>query len=208
MARLTYQDAERIGKRGRPWTFRLEYMGCNSANQSGHSEKYWYATGRGETEMVEVGWGKIGSRPQTMLLPFHKLAAKVAEKLNRNYDYADTAYVRMSPENLAKLGGIVPISPAPAVRQVSSATPAKPKSKAPSMAVPVAPGHTQNKAKAANQAALGTPWSLVVKLRSVRQGTTLLKWEALDATGVVLLGFDPSVGRDFAADYDIDLEFV
>ena len=162
MARLTYQEAEQIAGRGRPWTFRLEYTGSNASNQSGVSDKYWYATGRGTSEMVEVGWGRIGSRPQTMLLPFNKLADKVTEKRNKGYNYVNTPYVRMSAANLTKLGGQPPTQ-APAVKQVSSMTPKtlKPKSKP----VPA------SKVKPAKRALLCAPWTDIVKLRAVRQGT-------------------------------------
>ena len=208
MARLTYQDAERIAQKGRPWTFRLEYTGHNAANLGGFSDKYWYATGRGEHEMVEVGWGKIGSRPQTMLLPYHKLANKVAEKLGKDYDYTNTAYVRMSPANIAKLGGAVNASPAPPVKQVSSVAPNPRRKVAPPKVATTMSGHVQSKAKAKKLAGLGTPWSLITKLRAVRQGTALLKWEAMDASGAFLLDFDATGGRDFAADYDIELELL
>ena len=210
MARLTYVEAEQIAARGRPWTFRMEYTGHNAANASGFSDKYWYATGRGDAEMVEVGWGAVGSRPQLMLMPFHKLAAKVAEKIGKGYDFAPTAYVRMSAVNLAKLGGMTAaVATASPVKHASSMTPPKPRAKpAPAPPAPTISGHNQSKTTAAKQTALGTPWSLITKLRAVRQGTALLKWEALDAAGSVLLDFDPTGGRDFAADYDIELELL
>ena len=202
MAKLTYSDAERISSNNRPWTLRLEYQGTNQANQSGYSSKYWYATGRGQHEMVEVGWGKVGSKSQTMLLAWDKVWDKVDEKLTKGYVYAATPHIRMSAANLAKCGTVT--APATsAVKTASSMTPVKRTSKPAPVTAPVAPT-----AKAHSQASLGAPWSLIVKLKAVRQGTTLVKWDGIDAAGDHVLDFTADSGRDFAGTHNLEIELL
>jgi len=214
MARLTIHDAEDKARKGRPWSFRLEYVGSNPANKSGWSSKYWYATGRGITEMIEVGWGANGNPPQgTTLVTWAKLRKVVPEKRSKGYDYADHGYVRMSAKSIAKLGGATPSTPAqgnakpaPAplsqhplgnpVKQAQPLTPATPAPAAP--AGPVSP----------DLLALGEPWSLVRSLKVIRKGTTLTGYSAQDKDGDELLKFDPAGGIEFARDYDIDIELV
>jgi len=87
MAKLTLADARVISLKKRPWSIRMEYVGANPANQSGHSAKFWYATGRARNEAVEIGWGAIGSRPTTKLLDWAGFEAKIAERLKKDYGH-------------------------------------------------------------------------------------------------------------------------
>lgn len=216
MAKLTIADAEKIAAKGRPWTFRLEYRGSNPANQSGVSNKYWYATGRGLTEAVETGWGAIGSVPQHKLTDWPTLRDKVAEKLTEGYMYADTPFVRMSASALALLGGANPSA-------VPAGVPTAAKPAAVSAPLVVAAGTvltpgvvvqritaTSNKAPSAAQVALGEPFSLICALRLVREGgtTTVKGYQALDEQGNEVLMFPPAEGIQFAQTYDIDVTFA
>ena len=134
MARLTLQNAENTAQRNRPWSFRLEYNGASAVNQSGVSSKFWYATGRGTHEPVEIGWGAIGHAPQYQLITWTALVDRVKEKLAKGYDYVDVPYEKMSAANLAKItGGASPVVAAPVAPSipVAPAAPAAPVVSAP-----------------------------------------------------------------------------
>lgn len=196
MARLSLQDAEHLAARGRPWTFRLEFHGANPANQGGFSSKYWYATGRGLTESVEIGWGACGAAPQLLLVDWTDLRTRVDEKLVKGYDYVSTVFVRMSPGNLAKIAGIPQVSGAP----LATATPV-------TVAAPVQPTQGIKHTPSAVQTALGAPYSLVCALKLVRKGSQATGFDALDASGDYLFDFTLQGGRDFANEHNLDIQF-
>jgi len=202
MASLTITDAEGLATRKRPWSFRLEFRGPNSANAGGWSEKFWFATGRAHDEMVEVGWGAVGSSAQTTLITWSKLRDKVEEKLNKGYGYVDAPYRRMSPKSIAKLGGAVASAvatgtgPAPAPAAVVAAPPPAP---ATVKGQPVAFTPT------AAQVALGEPWSLVHALKMNRHGTTVQGYEAQDANGDKLFDFDSVGGIEFSREHGVQI---
>ena len=209
MAKLTMQDAEKLAGRNRPWTFRLEFIGSNPSNASGRSEKYWYATGRGLSEAVEIGWGKIGSKPQHQLIDWPELRSRVAAKMAGQYDYAPTNFVRMSTKSLATLGGVTPSAPAPAPQTPQATNPVQP----PPTPVPAptagaqAPKYT--KAPSQIQLDLGEPFSLIRALRFKRDaaGTAIVGFTALDEDGDVLLDLTEPDGQDFIAKYDPEIVF-
>jgi hypothetical protein len=200
MAKLTIHDAEQIAGRNRPWSFRLEYVGPNGANLSGSSSKFWYATGRGLSEPVETGWGAIGSAPQTKLVGWQELRAKVADKLSKGYDYVNHPFVKMSAENLTKIKAgnnqstNVPSAPATAsLQNLFGGTPSP-------VSVP------SNTTVPKSLLILGEPWSLIVKLVVVRTGTLLTGYKAVDEKGDEVLTFDTQGGIDFAREHGLDVD--
>jgi len=220
MARLTISDAEDKARKGRPWSFRLEFVGSNPANKSGWSDKYWYATGRGINEPVEIAWGVNGHPPHgTRLTTWSKISKVVPDKRANGYDYADHGYVRMSAKSIAKLGGATASAPAPAQGGGKAKAPqGKP---APLSQHPLGnPGQAPQTTPAPVQAtktpsqvssdllALGEPWSLIRLLKVIRKGTTVTGYAALDASGDELLKFDPNGGVDFAREYELEIEWV
>ena len=207
MAKLTLQEAEQIAGRGRPWTIRLEFVGVNLANASGVSSKYWFATGRGLNEAVEIGYGAIGSSPQYRLIDWDKLRQRVADKTSEGYVYAHTPYVRMSAVNFAKVTGN-PVATSPTAKAVSSAptsvlTPAP----APALVTPPSVPVVTPKVVSQAQQALGAPYSLIATMRILRQGLTIMGYSARDASDDELMVLDPTDAVDFARDYDIDIVF-
>lgn len=211
MAKITLQDAEMIAQRGRPWTIRLERVGTNPSNASGRSAKYWFATGRGIKEAVEIGYGALGAIPQYRLIDWPKLQGKVAEKLTKGYIYVNTPYIRMSAANLAKLTGSPMVQPKTA-KQVSSLRPRrgskkmKPKTAPAAQAAPTAPvaGSTPPNPAIIS---LGVPYSLIRALKVRRQGVKITGYGALDDQGSELMILDPKDGIEFARDYNIDVNF-
>lgn len=181
MAKLTLTDAENTAKRTRPWTFRLEGSDVSSGGQS-----FWYATGRGLAEAVEVGTGLIGTPPTHQLIDWPTLKTMVAAKLAEGFTYADTGFIRMSAVSLAKL----------ATASLPVPTPVK----------PVLPP-TPQQAVSTSLQALGEPFSLIRKLRLKREGTTILGYVALDEQGIEVMEFNRSVGLKFATDHEIEVEF-
>ena len=199
VAKLTLQDAEDIAQRGRPWTIRLEFVGSNPANQSGQSAKYWYATGRGLTESVEVGYGALGAKPVLDLIDWNELRGRVADKIAKGYDYAHTPFVRMSAESLAKLAG-TPVVQVP----VAKATPVTTPAGAPIPPPPQAITHTVQ----ATQAALPHPHNLLCVVRLHRTGIKVDGYEGLDKDGDVLVNFGVQEGLDFARQHGLDILFA
>lgn len=200
MARLTITDAEQIAGRNRPWTFRLEFIGPNAANHNGSSRKYWYATGRGLHESVEIGWGALGSVPQHQLIDWPELRLRVAAKLVKGYDYADTLYVRMSAGSMATLTGtasVVVPAPMPALPSsgLTVVTPLPPMNAVPTHVHPAL-------------VAMGEPYSLVASLRIQRQGIKVQGYTALDKDGDALFELTARAGIDFAQKYDVDVLWV
>jgi len=213
MARMTIHDAEDIARRGRPWSFRLEYVGSNAANKSGWSSKYWYATGRGLGEPVEIAWGKNGAPPHgSMLADWDKLRDKTEEKLAKGYDYTDHGYVRMSAKAIAKLGGATPSKPGKKAKAPKKPKPAPVSNHPlgnPAQAASAPAQATNTPAQVSSDLlALGEPWSLIRSLKVLRDGTTVKGYSAVDENGDELLKFDPKGGVEFARDYDVDIEFA
>lgn len=208
MAKLTLQDAERTAGRNRPWTIRLEFVGSNSSNQSGVSSKFWFATGRGLAEAVEMGWGAIGNPPQGYKLgDWNDLRTKVAEKLGEGYQYADTPFVRMSATNLAKLtwrGANTPpaSTPPPLAPTVSAAVVSA------VVAVMTAPVPVYLKPPKPGLVAMGQPYSLVRALKMKRTGLVVGSYLALDECGVELMEIPAKEGEDLARDYDLEIVFA
>ena len=184
MANLTLQEVEVIAGRGRPWTFRMEQTG-----------EYWFATGRGLQEAVEVGYGFMGSLPHLQLVSWGDLTASVTEKISQGWQYANTPYIRMSPGNLAAATGN-PIVKAQTAKAVSSlqATAKSPLSVTP-------PQVTQA------QQTLAYPYSAIRALKLVRSGTTVTGYSALDAQGQEMLVLTPPEAISFAQKYSIDVLF-
>lgn len=207
MACLTITDARDIASRGRPWSIRLEYTGSNYDNKSGWSSKFWFATGRGLHEPVEIGWGKNGNKPQTQVTDFPTVEDRVSKKLAKGYDYTDAPYRRMSQAGLAKIGAWVTTTPtaAPAPKPAPKPTPTP----APATPAPIAPTpKVSTHTVSAAQDALGEPWSLIHSLRIKRNGTKVIGYDALDDGGDFLLTMTATSGLDFARDYDVDVEFA
>jgi hypothetical protein len=201
MARLTLNDCELIAQRNRPWTFRLEFHGTTPTG--GTSAKFWYATGRGITEAIEVAWGALGNLPQQyQVIDWTELQNRVAEKLGKGYQYADTPFIRMSAANLALLtaGQTTPLPPvAPVVAPVPPpAVVTKPA--APVVMAPVKPQHP-------GLLALGEPWSLIRALKLHFDGKTLLGYDALDEDGDVLFMLTKDQGLKSAQEYDLEVKF-
>lgn len=209
MGKLTLNDAETIAGRGRPWTLRMEFTGTNSANAGGVSNKYWFATGRGLSEQVEIGWGALGSTPQYQLIDWTELRNRVADKLSKGYVYQDTPYIRMSAGNLAKVMGNPVAAPATAV-SVSSLTQAPRPAPRPAAAPVAAPAPSPTMSGTGPNlllAALGLPYNLIRSLRMTRDGVKVTGYDALDANGVEVLQFNPTEGVDFARQYQVDVMF-
>jgi predicted DNA-binding WGR domain protein len=194
MALLTLNDADNIAARSRPWTLRLEYSGSTAAGNSSH--KFWYATGRGYTEAIEIGWGRVGSEAQHQLIDWPEFRTRLKEKLSKGYEYADGPFMRMTPGSLAKLG-------APTLPATPAAAPVPPPS------VPSTPGRLVTlKAPSAGLLALGEPYSLIRALRMQRTGTKIEGYTALDEAGDDVLDLDAVTGREFAKEHDLEIVFA
>jgi predicted DNA-binding WGR domain protein len=192
MATLTLNDVNDIARRQRPWTIRLELVDFAT-----NTQKFWYATGRGTKEAVETAWGRIGSKPQTKLVGFDKFIDKVNEKLGKGYTYAQTGFVRMSPENLAKLGGRKAVQGTP--KQAAPA-PTAPKP-VPAPAAPAAPSNAFPPPMGTPKAGmppLTGPYDLIVALKPVKDG-----FEALDDNKDVVMDLTVSGGQDLIQNYGI-----
>lgn len=182
MATLTIVDAEATATRGRPWTIRME-SGC----------KYWYATGRGLTELAEIGFGNIGQTPDIILADWTCVQLAVAAHTADGYKWADTPYIRMSPESLAKVTGnpIVPIGQTTGV--VPPVLPAKP---------------IQQPQRGPQVAKLAIDPNSPVVMCVVRTGIRLDGFVVLNSNGVVLNHLTTADGLEFARKYNLDIQFV
>ena len=200
MALLMLQDAENTAKRMRPWSLRLEFTGVNANNKNGVSDKYWYATGRGLNEAVEIGWGAVGKKSQTLLTTWAELRNRLPDKLAKGYMYVSHPYVRMSAGNIAKMLGQVPTPPPPSPKTTAPAK--KPKQ------VAVSSQPSSNWVMGAAQKALGRPWDLIWSLQIMRKNTRVFGFTALDRGGKELLKFDVDGGREFARDHNLDIIFI
>lgn len=202
MATLTIDDAERLATRVRPWTFRLEFLnnpGCTL---------YWYATGRGLTEAVEMGWGDTTATGtiQWQLTDWPGLRVKVADMLAQGYTYADTPFIRMTALSMARLG----IGPAQAP-VLTAAVPVSLTSAASLTSVvasPLMPPVTLTTPRDPALLALGHPWASIHHLKVLRNGLAILGWSAIDDNGKETMRFLPDEGIKFARDYNLETELV
>jgi len=188
-------EAEAIAEKKHPWSIRLEFTGVNVNNKNGVSDKYWYASGRGLSEAIEIGWGAVGRKPQTQLTTWAELRNRLPDKLAKGYIYVNYPYVRMSAGNIAKILGWVPTPPTTAqvkkVKQVG----------VPSQPIP------SNWVMSATQSILGAPWNLIYTLQLVRKGTEVIGFKALDKKGAEILMLDENGGREFARDHGLEILF-
>lgn len=175
MALLTLDDARKLAARNRPWTFRLEFKGLNAANQSGRSEKFWLATGRGVSEPVEIHYGAIGSTGTVLVKTWSYVEQVAPEKLTKGYQYADTPYKRVQQSTIDAFNAAMAKQPPPSTAPVTSvAAPPAP---------PPTPAPTTN--------GLAGPYGRIVSVSSVGG-----VWKALDAAGKVLLTLTAQGARD------------
>jgi hypothetical protein len=221
MATLNLSDAKRIAAKTRPWTLRLECV-----DPTTNTSKFWYATGRGLNESVETGSGRIGAKPALRLVSFAKFEAKVLEKLGKDYDYASTGFVRMSPANLAKLGGLKPSAAPTGVSLPPAATYTTPKPvRLPVAVVSARPQGIHPPAKknvvrrirtpltGFNPPPMGTPlpglqpltgpYSLIRAVLTVKDGFTALDKDGDDVLDLTLQG-----GQELVQDYGIPVVFT
>lgn len=119
----------------------------------------------------------------TKLTDWDDLRDLVEDRLNAGYSYVNAPYRRMSPDSLAKFTGRA-VPPAPSQSTMSSADEIR------------------------SLADLGEPWSLIRKLRILRDNTVLVGYMALDENGDELLKFDPDGGVDFAREHDLDIDWT
>ena len=194
MSRLTYDDAEKTSLRGRPWSFHMELHTTDSLGQA--IDKFWYATGRGQGESVEVGEGNTGEQPVSELIAWGDLRALVTARVAGGYDYVDAPYRRMSPESLAKLAA-PPIAASPTLVVTPQAT-----------AVVTSPVVVTPPPATPRVVTGGQPWDHISTMHVVREGTKVMGIEARDAQGTKLLVFTESVGQAFAQARNMDISFV
>lgn len=197
MARLTLVDVHRIAAKQRPWTIRMECV-----DPSTNTSKFWFATGRGTNEAVEIGWGRIGSAPQLQLTSFAKFEAKVHEKLGKGYDYADTPFVRMSAQSLNMIQGNSGHTPGSgyALSAANKAKPAPvsstpvPSAPAP-VAAPLSPAASLSPVHV--NPSLPMPFGYIRWLRPAKGGG----WEALDSCEQKLLDLPFASGKTMLRDF-------
>lgn len=208
MAKLELAGAASLAARNRPWSVRLEFVSPKTG-----AVEFWYATGRGLSESVEMGGGDNGTVPQTLLGTFDDFRAGVHEKLGRGYQYVNAPYQRMRPENLAKVtltGLVVPSSSvyAPGPPGPGTQVPAPP---------PPAPGGgiaapaVSPKIVTLAQQALGSPYDLIRSFRVKRLPASgvpsVIMMEALDVLGGVLLLMQVQEAVSFARDHVLDIQW-
>ncbi len=174
MALLTITEVKHTAARNRPWSFYMK-------NKKG---QFWYATGRGLNEPVEICWGNPGMRPQSKLVLWTDMEAKIPELLSKGYTYINHPYIRMSAGSILKLSN-------------------------PSLWPTTAPGSTQAPSWTAGaaQKALGHPWADIVCLRIIRKQTQVFGFEAVDTAGTVLLTMTMAEAKEFAREHDVPLEW-
>lgn len=92
---LTLNEVRDLAQRKRPWTLRLE---CSRTGM------YWYATGRGLHEPVEIVQPPTGTGG--CLADFAHFARGVGDRLGEGFVYAGTPYIPLSKRSwdLVKAG--------------------------------------------------------------------------------------------------------
>lgn len=169
--KVTLKDVNRIAARNRPWTLRLEYVAFPPPG----ANKFWFGTGRGTNESVEIGWGRIGNKPQYQVISFQEFVTRVNDKISKGYAVAAGPFVRMRPETIQVLKTLT----AAATPPVQVSTPAAPVSISvpPPVQATFPPGTD--------------PFTLIKSLTPIKQG-----FDALDANGAVLMQLTLDSGRD------------
>jgi hypothetical protein len=208
MTYLTLNDAYTARCAGQPWQIRIEFVGRNSANASGHSAKFWSASGQGKGP-VQIKWGKIGGASSNLDKDWAYVADKLPKKLAEGYSYVagthsgtGTIYTNVSPAPLP-----VPVKLPPTKKPVGTPAPAQdpldPSDLAASIfgaVETITKEHARLKGLAASPVApqLPGPFGLIAGLRAVKQG-----FEALDVNGrkLLLLTFDG--GRQLSQEHNV-----
>ena len=84
--RINPSQVAEARKRSLLWEIRLEFVGWNAGNVSGHSEKFWSIEAiNGTDREVLVRWGKIGSDGQCQRKPYNEALDKLTSKLSDGY---------------------------------------------------------------------------------------------------------------------------
>ncbi len=182
--KIDIQRAEQLATQGKPWTFRLVRI-------TPQDQQYVYATGRGLTEALEVGRGRVNTLPTLNLSNWADIRVEVASLVGTGFVYADTPYIRMSAANLAQVTG----APTPPVKKAVAVTSA-------TVLPPTPPSHV-NPALVA----LGPPYSLIRSLRVLRDNVKVTSYSALDQAGDEVLVLEASSAVDFARKYNLEVLF-
>jgi hypothetical protein len=149
--------------------------------------------------MVECGWGRIGAKPQLKLITYDEFETKIYEKILKGYDYADTPYVRMSPENLAKLIGAPPLSGvAPSGPPPVNLPPTPP------VSGPVTVTTIKKRDPVHVNPSVPPPFGLIRWLRPAKGGG----WEALDSNKDRLLDLPLDSGKTMLRDFASTIEIL
>ena len=178
MARLTLTDARSKMINGRPWTFRLEFQGPNSAVASGWSTKFWLATGRGRHEPVEIHYGVIGSTGSILVKDWDYVEKVAPEKEAKGYVYADTPFIRVRQATLDAATQVTIPTAAPV------ATIPTPVVTAPVVTAPIL-------------SSLTGPWSRIVSVQKQPDGS----WWGFDAQGSKVLGMPKDAARNLVKNH-------
>ena len=78
--------------RSRPWKIYLEFVGPNDNVQSGWSEKFWEASGRGFGASVTVRYGKIGTEGTRITKDWPYVERKVEAKIREGYRVTENRF--------------------------------------------------------------------------------------------------------------------
>lgn len=103
---MSREDALRAAVRHMPWRVRLVFVGKNSANKSGRSDKWWEASGVGLA--CAVRWGATETNGQTQKdVESTNALGKVREKLAKGYQYDSALRVVSAPPPATSLQDLV-----------------------------------------------------------------------------------------------------
>lgn len=194
MATLSLAAVRSIARRRRPWTMRLECV-----DRKTNTDKYWYATGRAMDEKVEIGWGRKGAKPQHALVDFTEFEARVPKKLAKGYEYVDTKYIRMTPANLALLGGVTPSS-----SPTGSGAPLPNLPPAPIPSGPITATVIKKRDPVQVNPSLPAPFGFIRWLKPTKGGG----WEALDTNKAKLLDLPLGSGKTMLRDFPTTIEIL
>jgi len=198
MARLSLADARNLMLKGRPWTFRLEYQGTNPNNQSGWSTKFWLATGRGQSEPVEIHYGMIGNKPQVIVKDWAYTETKATEKVAKGYFYADTPFVRVRQTTIdaATHPGSLGVAAAPGFPKLNPPAPKPTPKPLPPQVMAAIVQATQGISPGAFVGLTG-PYAKIVTVQPVSGNI----WRALDSAGNKVMDVTAKGARDLVASY-------
>jgi len=202
MATMTIDEAEALAQRKRPWTFGLTL-------QTTSPKKFWYATGRGTDEKLEVVSGHISGKPgaaslsvdDTEVVDWGDLQAKVDNLLANGFTYTSTGHKKMTDASWAIVKALrdgTPL-PTPPVSQgiLQTSIPLPGAAPAP---VPPAPVF--------DPPPMGTPKPGITPLTSPYDEIRALhpakdRFDALDENGDVLCTLTVDEGRGLAQDHGV-----